>query len=74
MADKQLSLKQDADDNLFADDDPLAALARIASFEPQGETRPKPFSARRAPVDQTPRPEQGLTGFSPLTGLAIVYE
>lgn len=49
MADKQLSLKQDADDNLFADDDPLAALARIASFEPQGETRPKPFSARREP-------------------------
>jgi hypothetical protein len=49
MADKQLSLKQDADDNLFADDDPLAALARIASFEPQGETRPKPSIIRREP-------------------------
>ena len=49
MADKQLSLKQDAGDNLFADDDPLAALARIASFEPQGESHRKPLAVRREP-------------------------
>ncbi|MDB5523872.1 MAG: sporulation related domain protein [Rhizobium sp.] len=49
MADKQLLLKQNAEDGFFADDDPLAELARIASFDPQGETRPKPVNARREP-------------------------
>jgi hypothetical protein len=49
MADKQLSLRQHAEDGFFADDDPLAELARIASFDPQGETRPKPVHLRREP-------------------------
>ena len=49
MADKQLLLKQNAEDGFFADDDPLAALALIASFDPQGETRPRPSNQRREP-------------------------
>jgi hypothetical protein len=49
MADKKLLAKHDADDGFFADDDPLAELARIVNFEPQGETRPKPVNARREP-------------------------
>jgi hypothetical protein len=48
MADKQLSLRQDDEDGFFAHDDPLAALARIASFDPQGESRPRP-APRREP-------------------------
>jgi hypothetical protein len=37
-------------------------------------THPKPFGARNAPFGKTPHAQQGLPGFSLLTGLAIVYE
>jgi len=49
MADKQRLLKQNAEDGFFADGDPLAELALIASFDPQGETRPRPVPVRREP-------------------------
>lgn len=49
MADNQLLLKKNADDDFFADDDPLAELARIVGFEPPAENRVRPLAERREP-------------------------
>ncbi|MBL0374892.1 SPOR domain-containing protein [Rhizobium sp. KVB221] len=49
MADKQLLLKKNADDGFFADDDPMAELARIVGFEPLNEEQVRPASYRREP-------------------------
>jgi hypothetical protein len=49
MADNQLLLKKNADEGFFADDDPLAELARIVGFEPSTENQVRPATVRREP-------------------------
>jgi hypothetical protein len=51
MADKQLLLKKNADAGLFADDDPLAELARIVGYEQPGSAKPvRAFQQRQEPL------------------------
>lgn len=49
MADNKLLLRRDSDEDFLAEDDPLAALARIAGVEPVAEIRPRSFTQRREP-------------------------
>ena len=48
MADKQLLLKKNAEDGFFADDDPLAELARLVNFE-SADIPARPVATRREP-------------------------
>ncbi|WP_261333034.1 SPOR domain-containing protein [Rhizobium leguminosarum] len=50
MADKQLAYDTRGKDDLFADDDPLAELARIVGFEPRVAANTVTETARREPA------------------------
>ncbi|WHO71731.1 SPOR domain-containing protein [Rhizobium sp. BT03] len=50
MADKQLAYDTRGKDDLFADDDPLAELARIVGFEPRVAANTVNEAARREPA------------------------
>ncbi len=50
MADKQLAYDTRGKDDLFADDDPLAELARIVGFEPRVAANTMTEAARREPA------------------------
>ncbi|MBX9455718.1 MAG: SPOR domain-containing protein [Rhizobium sp.] len=50
MADNKLLLKRGVDDDVFAEDDPLAELARIASFEVVPVVRAPTLAQRREPA------------------------
>jgi hypothetical protein len=49
MAEKQLAYRTNGKDEIFAEDDPLAELARIVGFEPR-PTSPVPASQRHEPA------------------------
>lgn len=50
MADNKLLLKRGVDDDVFAEDDPLAELARIASFDVGPAVRAPTYAQRREPA------------------------
>ena len=50
MAEKQLAYRTDGKDEIFAEDDPLAELARIVGFEPRSSAPPTPANQRHEPA------------------------
>ncbi|QND47022.1 SPOR domain-containing protein [Rhizobium lusitanum] len=50
MAEKQLAYRASGNDGFFADDDPLAELARIVGFEPRPAAQAAPASQRQEPA------------------------
>lgn len=50
MAEKQLAYRASGNDELFADDDPLAELARIVGFEPRPAAQATPAAQRHEPA------------------------
>lgn len=50
MAEKQLAYRASGNDGFFADDDPLAELARIVGFEPRPAAQAAPASQRQDPA------------------------
>ncbi|TIX89337.1 SPOR domain-containing protein [Rhizobium sp. P44RR-XXIV] len=50
MAEKQLAYRASGNDELFADDDPLAELARIVGFEPRPAAQAAPPAQRQEPA------------------------
>ncbi len=49
MAEKQLAYRASGNDEFFADDDPLAELARIVGFEPRPAAQATPAAQRQEP-------------------------
>jgi len=50
MAEKQLAYRASGNDEFFADDDPLAELARIVGFEPRPAAQANPAAQRQEPA------------------------
>ncbi|SCB16659.1 SPOR domain-containing protein [Rhizobium hainanense] len=50
MAEKQLAYRASGNDEFFADDDPLAELARIVGFEPRPAAQATPAAQRQEPA------------------------
>ncbi|MFS8046978.1 SPOR domain-containing protein [Rhizobium sp. BR 314] len=50
MAEKQLAYRASGNDGFFAEDDPLAELARIVGFEPRPAAQAAPASQRQEPA------------------------
>ena len=50
MAEKQLAYRASGNDEFFADDDPLAELARIVGFEPRPAAQAAPAAQRQEPA------------------------
>ncbi|HEX8045853.1 SPOR domain-containing protein [Rhizobium sp.] len=50
MAEKQLAYRASGNDGFFADDDPLAELARIVGFEPRPTAQAAPAAQRQEPA------------------------
>ncbi|MEK1900765.1 MAG: hypothetical protein AAAB19_14495, partial [Rhizobium sp.] len=50
MAEKQLAYRASGNDEFFADDDPLAELARIVGFEPRPTAQAAPAAQRQEPA------------------------
>ncbi len=50
MAEKQLAYRASGNDGFFADDDPLAELARIVGFEPRPAAQETPAAQRQEPA------------------------
>lgn len=50
MAEKQLAYRASGNDGFFADDDPLAELARIVGFEPRPADQAAPAAQRQEPA------------------------
>ena len=50
MAEKQLAYRASGNDGFFADDDPLAELARIVGFEPRPAAQAAPAAQRQEPA------------------------
>jgi hypothetical protein len=50
MAEKQLAYRASGNDEFFADDDPLAELARIVGFEPRPAAQANPADQRHEPA------------------------
>ncbi|AYG58976.1 SPOR domain-containing protein [Rhizobium jaguaris] len=50
MAEKQLAYRASGNDEFFADDDPLAELARIVGFEPRPAAQAAPATQRQEPA------------------------
>ena len=50
MAEKQLAYRASGNDEFFADDDPLAELARIVGFEPRSAAQATPAAQRQEPA------------------------
>ncbi|AYG66014.1 MULTISPECIES: SPOR domain-containing protein [unclassified Rhizobium] len=50
MAEKQLAYRASGNDEFFADDDPLAELARIVGFEPHPAAQATPAAQRQEPA------------------------
>jgi len=50
MAEKQLAYRAGGNDGFFAEDDPLAELARIVGFEPRPAAQAAPASQRQEPA------------------------
>ena len=50
MAEKQLAYRASGNDEFFADDDPLAELARIVGFEPRPAAQAAPSAQRQEPA------------------------
>lgn len=50
MAEKQLAYRAGGNDEFFADDDPLAELARIVGFEPRPAAQANPAAQRHEPA------------------------
>jgi hypothetical protein len=50
MAEKQLAYRASGNDEFFADDDPLAELARIVGFEPRPAAQAAPAEKRQEPA------------------------
>ncbi|MDL2398498.1 SPOR domain-containing protein [Rhizobium mayense] len=50
MAEKQLAYRASGNDEFFADDDPLAELARIVGFEPRPAAQAAPAAPRQEPA------------------------
>ncbi|MBN8954418.1 SPOR domain-containing protein [Rhizobium sp. 60-20] len=50
MAEKQLAYRASGNDEFFADDDPLAELARIVGFEPRPAAQAAPAAQRHEPA------------------------